>query len=160
MCEYAGRSHDERVAQRKRQIKGATQPPGGDTAVHGTEPDATHSSGELSEQGKEVWRKGAGMDGAARATESRFKPPRPPGRIVAPSPCASFWITGAPRTGDARRACFIMNKENIMAYSQTLIGSAPRSGDGLDGRSHVSQLRASVLRPRAVLGRRRREPAA
>ncbi|WP_321895010.1 hypothetical protein [Paraburkholderia heleia] len=54
MSEYAGRSHDERVAQRKREKKGATEPPGGDMAVHGTEPDATHSSGELSEQGKEV----------------------------------------------------------------------------------------------------------
>lgn len=67
MSEYAGRSHDERVAQRKRQKKGATEPPGGDMAVHGTEPDATHSSGELSEQGKEVWRKGAGMDGGGKS---------------------------------------------------------------------------------------------
>jgi len=67
MSEYAGRSHDERVAQRKREKKGATEPPGGDMAVHGTEPDATHSSGELSEQGKEVWRKGAGLDGGGKS---------------------------------------------------------------------------------------------
>ncbi|CAG9263769.1 hypothetical protein [Paraburkholderia unamae] len=71
MSEYAGRSHDERVAQRnhgkQHDKQRALEPPGGDMAVHGTEPDATHSSGELSQQGKDVWRKGAGIDGGGKS---------------------------------------------------------------------------------------------
>ncbi|SDD50046.1 hypothetical protein [Paraburkholderia lycopersici] len=67
MSEYAGRSHDERVAQRKREKQRALEPPGGEMAVHGTAPDATHSSGELSQQGKEVWRRGAGIDGGGKS---------------------------------------------------------------------------------------------
>jgi len=67
MSEYAGRSQDERVAQRKREKHRAQEPPGGDMAVPGTEPDATHSSGELSEQGKNVWRRGAGIDGGGKS---------------------------------------------------------------------------------------------
>jgi len=67
MGEYAGRSHDERVAQRKREKQRAQEPPGGDMAVTGTEPDATHSSGEISQRGKEVWRKGAGLDGGGKS---------------------------------------------------------------------------------------------
>jgi hypothetical protein len=35
-------------------------------AVPGTQPDATHSSGALSEAGKEVWRKGGRMDDGVR----------------------------------------------------------------------------------------------
>lgn len=35
-------------------------------AVPDTEPDRNHSSGELSERGKEVWRKGAGLDGGGK----------------------------------------------------------------------------------------------
>lgn len=66
MNDYAGRSHDERVAQRKRDKQRAQEPPGGDMAVHGTEPDAQHSSGELSERGKDVWRNGAGIDGGGK----------------------------------------------------------------------------------------------
>jgi hypothetical protein len=67
MSEYAGRSQDERVAQRKREKQRAQEPPGGDMAVHGTEPDASHSSGELSQRGKEVWRRGAGIDGGGKS---------------------------------------------------------------------------------------------
>jgi hypothetical protein len=32
-------------------------------AVEGTQPDKTHSSGQLSEAGKAVWRTGSGIDG-------------------------------------------------------------------------------------------------
>ncbi|MBB6318885.1 MULTISPECIES: hypothetical protein [Paraburkholderia] len=67
MTDYAGRSQDDRVAQRKQHKQPSQEPPGGDMAVHGTQPDATHSSGELSEQGKEVWRKGAGLDGGGKS---------------------------------------------------------------------------------------------
>jgi hypothetical protein len=67
MTEYAGRSHDERVAQRKREKQRAQEPPGGSMAEHGTQPDSHHSSGELSQQGKEVWRKGAGIDGGGKS---------------------------------------------------------------------------------------------
>ncbi|MFM0047852.1 hypothetical protein PQQ99_30470 [Paraburkholderia sediminicola] len=68
MNHYAGRSHDERSAARKQQKQKAQEQSGGSMAVEGTEPDATHSSGELSEKGKEVWRKGAGIDGGGKST--------------------------------------------------------------------------------------------
>ena len=68
MNDHAGRSHDERVAVRQRKKTPAQEQPGGAMAVEGTEPDATHSSGELSEKGKEVWRKGAGMDGGGKSS--------------------------------------------------------------------------------------------
>jgi hypothetical protein len=71
MNDYAGRSHDERVAQRKREKQRAQEPPGGDMAVHGTGPDAQHSCGELSERGKDVWRTGAGLDGGGRTDGKR-----------------------------------------------------------------------------------------
>jgi hypothetical protein len=64
--DYAGKSHDEAVAARKNQKQPAQQPPGGEMAVDGTQPDKTHSSGELSERGKEVWRKGSGIDGGGK----------------------------------------------------------------------------------------------
>ncbi|CAM2163156.1 conserved hypothetical protein [Paraburkholderia sacchari] len=67
MSEYAGRSQDERVAIRKRSRQRSQEPPGGEMAVPDTEPDRSHSSGELSERGKEVWRKGAGLDGGGKA---------------------------------------------------------------------------------------------
>jgi hypothetical protein len=38
-------------------------------AVDGVEADATHSCGELSERGKEVWRTGAGLDGGGKAPD-------------------------------------------------------------------------------------------
>lgn len=63
MSEYSGRSHDERIAQRKGEKQRAQEPPGGEMAVHGTAPDTHHSSGELSQRGKDVWRRGAGIDG-------------------------------------------------------------------------------------------------
>lgn len=66
MSEYAGRSHDERTAQRKSRVQPSQEPPGGEMAVPGTEPDATHSSGELSKEGKDVWRRGAGIDGGGK----------------------------------------------------------------------------------------------
>jgi hypothetical protein len=61
--DYAGKSHDEAVAARKQKKQKAQQQPGGDMAIEGTEADAQHSCGELSERGKEVWRKGSGIDG-------------------------------------------------------------------------------------------------
>lgn len=67
MNDYAGRSQDDRVSQRKHQKQRAQEPPGGEMAVDGTQPDRTHSSGELSDRGKEVWRRGAGLDGGGKA---------------------------------------------------------------------------------------------
>ncbi|POR54840.1 hypothetical protein B0G62_102450 [Paraburkholderia eburnea] len=67
MNDYAGRSQDDRVSQRKHQKQRAQEPPGGEMAVDGTQPDRTHSSGELSGRGKEVWRRGAGLDGGGKA---------------------------------------------------------------------------------------------
>jgi hypothetical protein len=63
---YAGKSHDEAVAARKKEKQRAQEQPGGEMAVDGTEADAVHSSGELSERGKEVWRRGSGMDGGGK----------------------------------------------------------------------------------------------
>lgn len=63
---HAGRSQDERVAARKTGTAKALEQPGGEMAVPGTQPDATHSSGALSEAGKEVWRKGGRMDDGVR----------------------------------------------------------------------------------------------
>ncbi|RQH06473.1 hypothetical protein D1Y85_11360 [Paraburkholderia dinghuensis] len=64
---YAGRSQDERVAERKREIQRAQEPPGGEMAVYGTEPDREHSCGELSPRGKDVWHRGAGLDGGGKS---------------------------------------------------------------------------------------------
>lgn len=61
--DYAGRSQDERVAARKGHSLPSLEPPGGQMAVEGTQPDKTHSSGQLSEAGKTVWRTGSGIDG-------------------------------------------------------------------------------------------------
>jgi hypothetical protein len=36
-------------------------------AADQTEADPTHSCGELSEEGKEVWRKGSGLDGGGKS---------------------------------------------------------------------------------------------
>ncbi|PNE52933.1 hypothetical protein A8H39_30220 [Paraburkholderia fungorum] len=66
MNTHAGRSQDERVAARKHRKQQAQEQPGGPKAVEGTQPDATHSSGELSEEGREVWRRGAGIDGGGK----------------------------------------------------------------------------------------------
>jgi hypothetical protein len=35
-------------------------------AKEGTQPDRAHSSGELSEEGKRVWRTGSGIDGGGK----------------------------------------------------------------------------------------------
>ena len=64
---YAGQSHDEQIAARKQRKQKAQEQPGGPMAVEGTEPDATHSSGELSDEGKKVWRTGAGLDGGGKS---------------------------------------------------------------------------------------------
>ena len=66
--DYAGRSQDERYAARKRKKVKSQETAGGSMAVEGTEPDATHSSGQLSEEGKEAWRKGAGIDGGGKSS--------------------------------------------------------------------------------------------
>ncbi|WP_114809899.1 hypothetical protein [Paraburkholderia kururiensis] len=60
---YAGKSQDERLAARKHQKQKSQEQAGGEMAVEGTEADAEHSCGELSERGKEVWQRGNGMDG-------------------------------------------------------------------------------------------------
>jgi hypothetical protein len=62
------RLHDERYAARKRKKLKSQEPAGGSMAVEGTEPDATHSCGQLSEQGKEAWRKGTGIDGGGKSS--------------------------------------------------------------------------------------------
>jgi hypothetical protein len=66
MSNHAGRSQEDRIAQRKGQKQKAEEQPGGAMAQEGTEPDKTRSSGELSEQGKEVWRTGSGIDGGGK----------------------------------------------------------------------------------------------
>ncbi|ACD21308.1 hypothetical protein [Paraburkholderia phytofirmans] len=63
---HAGKSHDEAVAARKKEKQRAQEQAGGEMAVDGTEANATSSSGELSESGKEVWRRGSGMDGGGK----------------------------------------------------------------------------------------------
>ncbi len=67
MREYAGRSQDERVASRKKRSLPSQEPPGGQMAVKGTQPDREHSSGQLSEAGKAVWRRGSGIDGGGKS---------------------------------------------------------------------------------------------
>ncbi|MGN6669458.1 MAG: hypothetical protein ACTHKH_21185 [Trinickia sp.] len=64
---HSGQSHDERVAARKQQKQRSLEQPGGEMAIPGTQADATHSSGELSEAGKEAWRTGSGMDGGGKS---------------------------------------------------------------------------------------------
>lgn len=64
---HSGKSQDERVAARKRRQQRSLEPPGGEMAVDGTQADSTHSSGELSEAGKRVWRTGSGMDGGGKS---------------------------------------------------------------------------------------------
>nr|WP_093642545.1 hypothetical protein [Paraburkholderia aspalathi] len=68
MRTYAGQSQDERIAARKYRKQKAQEQAGGSMVVEGTESDATHSSGQLSEKGKEVWRRGAGIDGGGKST--------------------------------------------------------------------------------------------
>ncbi|CAB3772595.1 hypothetical protein LMG29542_06912 [Paraburkholderia humisilvae] len=63
---YAGRSHDEAMAVRHKQKQKAQEQAGGVMAIEGTEADAGHSCGELSEQGKQVWRTGSGIDGGGK----------------------------------------------------------------------------------------------
>src|SRR6478609_2018670 len=53
MSNYAGRSQEDRIAQRKEQKPRAQEQPGGAMAREGTQPDKERSSGELSEKGKE-----------------------------------------------------------------------------------------------------------
>ena len=67
MNSHAGQSQDQRIAARKRKKQKAQEQPGGSMAVEGTQPDAAHSSGQLSEEGTEVWRKGAGIDGGGKS---------------------------------------------------------------------------------------------
>ncbi|MGN6319508.1 hypothetical protein [Trinickia sp.] len=67
MTVHSGKSQDERVAARKERKPSSLEQPGGEMAVDGTEADETHSSGELSETGKQVWRGGSGMDGGGKS---------------------------------------------------------------------------------------------
>lgn len=66
MSNYAGRSQEDRIAQRKEEQPKAQEQPGGEMAREGTQPDKERSSGELSEKGKEVWRTGSGIDGGGK----------------------------------------------------------------------------------------------
>jgi hypothetical protein len=63
---YAGRSQEDRIAQRKGTPQRSQEQPGGPMAQPGTEPDKEHSSGELTEEGKQVWRTGSGIDGGGK----------------------------------------------------------------------------------------------
>jgi hypothetical protein len=63
---YAGRSHDEAVAARQRHKQKAQEQAGGEMAIEGTEADAGHSCGELSERGKQVWQSGSGINGGGK----------------------------------------------------------------------------------------------
>jgi hypothetical protein len=63
---YAGRSQEERRAQRKGEKQRAQEQPGGDMAQEGTEPDKNHSSGQLSDKGKKIWQTGSGIDGGGK----------------------------------------------------------------------------------------------
>lgn len=63
---YAGRSHDEAVAARDHQKQKAQEQAGGEMAIDGTESDAEHSCGQLSQRGKQIWRTGSGIDGGGK----------------------------------------------------------------------------------------------
>ncbi|WGS54988.1 hypothetical protein LFL96_36520 (plasmid) [Paraburkholderia sp. D15] len=65
--DHAGKSHDEKVAAEKHTRQKAQEQPGGRMAEKGTESDSTHSSGTLSEEGRKVWRTGAGIDGGGKS---------------------------------------------------------------------------------------------
>ncbi|MEM5434048.1 hypothetical protein [Paraburkholderia diazotrophica] len=64
--DHSGKSHDEAIAAKKQQKPRSLEQPGGDMAVDGTQADETHSCGELSERGKQVWRTGSGLDGGGK----------------------------------------------------------------------------------------------
>jgi hypothetical protein len=66
MGNYAGRSQEDRIAREKGQQQPSQNQSGGDMAQPGTEADENRSSGELTEQGKEVWRTGSGIDGGGK----------------------------------------------------------------------------------------------
>jgi hypothetical protein len=63
---YAGRSQEERRAQRKGEKQPAQEQPGGSMAEKGTEPDKHNSSGNLSDEGKKAWQTGSGIDGGGK----------------------------------------------------------------------------------------------
>ncbi|MDQ7979675.1 hypothetical protein QYH69_20735 [Paraburkholderia sp. SARCC-3016] len=64
----SGKSHDEAMAARKGHRQKAQEQPGGEMAVENTQADAEHSCGELSEEGKKVWRTGSGIDGGGKSS--------------------------------------------------------------------------------------------
>jgi hypothetical protein len=64
--DHSGKSHDEALSARKKEKQRSLEQPGGDMAVEGTQADETHSSGKLSERGKQVWRTGSGLDGGGK----------------------------------------------------------------------------------------------
>lgn len=68
---YAGRSHDEAYAARKGKKQPAQEQAGGAMAVEGSEADDQHSSGQLSEAGKQAWRTGSGIDGGGMENGGR-----------------------------------------------------------------------------------------
>jgi hypothetical protein len=63
---YAGRSQEERRAQRKGEKQRAQEQPGGAMAEEGTEPDSRNSAGKLSDEGKKAWQTGSGIDGGGK----------------------------------------------------------------------------------------------
>jgi hypothetical protein len=64
---HSGKSQDERVAARKQQQQASLEQPGGEMAIEGTEADATHSCGQLSDAGRRAWQVGTGMDGGGKS---------------------------------------------------------------------------------------------
>ena len=64
----AGQSHDEAVAARKRQKQKLQEQAGGETAVDGTQADAQHSGGKLSERGRHGAPAAAWTAAASRST--------------------------------------------------------------------------------------------
>ncbi|HEY2021444.1 hypothetical protein [Paraburkholderia sp.] len=60
---YAGRTQDDRAAARTGAPVPAQEQPGGKMAVEGTQPDPSHSCGELSDEGKRAWQQGNTIGG-------------------------------------------------------------------------------------------------
>jgi hypothetical protein len=66
VSDYAGKSHDEAIAAREGHKQKSQEPAGGEMAKEDTEADEENSCGQLSEEGKKVWRTGSGIDGGGK----------------------------------------------------------------------------------------------
>jgi hypothetical protein len=74
MSTHAGRSQEDRIAAEKGEKLPSQEQPGGQMAVEGTEAGKDSSSGQLSEDGKDVWRQGSTID-----EEGPLPPDKKPG---------------------------------------------------------------------------------